>query len=484
MSNIIPPGRYIHLTPEGWEADPLSKKKLNVEQAYIQARRQFKSNTKNVDPAIFQKVMEILSQETQLKGQLGDFIQQLDGLRRGGKAIHAHDIKVGGLTTSLYKLGFAKKDGDAIPNFIKALERSLTPGGKSLQLARAIEKIIKYIDSFGEFQGGRHYVGKDGVGKIRVGGANGATFVDLKECSQIQGAYKKLVNVKNQAKAGGLTAEALQNLTKELQSVGRTFVRNFAGAVNEFTKVAETQAVLNLKENINKFVTGFGMTNVHFEVNQIGASHIEGNSGTKRVSKGDTEIIMTYDLNGVNGTWRTTISEKSGPLGVISKYNKNKEFHGNLVGGGTYETIFEGVGWQVEKLFCNVYMHESVQNDTPLMSFIGARAASNIISGSSGEGQAMILRENHMLTSIEELFNTIIKNKNNIDRYINLRVDPVTPNSNVLSKNKRVENSSNDDQESLQAAQDRSQEVYKAIRDSVHFYANLGSRRGFGSIKR
>lgn len=477
------PGRYIHRTKTGWMKDPMQGQSFDIKGAYVKAKDQFTKNalSGSFEKDIFQKVVEVLGQKGTVEGQLGEFIKQLDSLRSGQNAVHAQNIAVGGYSTSLGSLAFAKKYGGLAP-FKKAIEASLTPGGECIELGNCLQKILNYIDSFGNFKGGQLY----GSGKIRVGGANGMTFLPLQECSQISNAYHLLESIiaktgKTGMSGTGLTKNSINTIAKQLKSIGNTFIRNFSGAVNEFTRVAETQAVLNLEENIQNITAGlssYGVGKVSFEVGQVGAKHPESASGTKRVSKGDTEIIMNYEINGQQGVWRTTISEKSGSLNVISKFNQNKSFSGNLVGGAAYSTIFDGLGWQIEKLFCNTYMHESVQNDTMLMSYIGARAASNIIAGTAGAGQAAILRENNELISIEEMFDTILNNEGNIDRYINLRVDPLTPNGSVKSANKIKKSEENNEN----AAKNRSNAVYAAIKNSVHFYANLGSRRGFGSI--
>ena len=481
-----PSGRYIHRTKSGWKKDPMYGKSLNIEGAYIKARDQFNKNAMSgaFEKDIFQKVLALLKQKGTVQGQLGEFIQQLDSLRSGQNAIHAQDINVGGYTTSLGSLAFAKKRGGLV-EFRKAISAATDSGGQCVELGDCLQKILNYIDSFGNFQGGQMY----SSGKIRVGGAKGVTFLPLKETSQIANSYHMLEQIiQRTGKTGtigtGLTENGIKTIAKQLKSIGNTFIRNFSGALNEFTRVAETQAVLNVEDNIKKItksLKSYGVKNINFQVNQIGASHLKSDSGTKRVSKGDTEVIMNYKINGKDGVWRTTISEKSGRLGVISKFNQNKSFSGNLAGGASYDTIFNGLGWQIEKLFCNTYIHESVQNDTMLMSYIGARAASNIVAGTAGAGQAAILRENNELISIGEFFNTILKNPKNIDRYINLRVEPLKPDGTVRSANKKVLSDDGDIEDSHSLAEQRSEAVYQAIKDSVHFYANLGSRRGFNN---
>ena len=126
-----------------------------------------------------------------------------------------------------------------------------------------------------------------------------------------------------------------------------------------------------------------------------------------------------------------------------------------------------------------MYIHEFgrlVEGDAPVMGFIGARCAANIIAGWQGTGMANALREaDGSPLPVWKLFN-IMKdssiNKGKANKYISVKMNDV--------KNARetAQKYNNDTENPKSNARHRSQKVYELIRDGVKFSATLGSRQG------
>ena len=449
---------YIYLKPKDWKISPLRKKERNFIDAYSQAKEDFHRSFSNqkIDKLIFQKIYKLLKNKMKLEQAEEEIISTLEAITKGQNAVYNQNITEGITMQQMVFRGGDKK-------LRKYLQGICNDGKKVAEFHETIETLLTYIR-------------EQGVLIEKKLESLDSEILSLSEVQGFETGFTKLQEVASLS--SGSSIDNIDGIVNGLKSAGGTFISNINGAIHELCVVAVTQGILGADDALKMLQTLVpNSSDVRVTVTPTGTGKYKYNSTvTGRVetstNKGDTRISTQWNIGPTKGYVDVRlISEKSSKIKAHSPHAKASNFRHGLVGDAAYHTIFDRVNYETQMLFCNFYIHETIRKDSLIMRYIGARAASNIISGPQGEGQAYFLREGFEIKPIADFFKNIdnqYKQGNDISKYITLRIKgPHIANKKVEGKNIH------------EAANQRVQQAYNDIREGVKFSATFGSRRGF-----
>lgn len=450
---------YIYAEKKDWLNSDLRRSERRFIDAYTQAKIDFHKSFSNqkIDKLIFQKIYKLLKNKMKLEEAEAEIISTLESITKGANAVYNQSI---GDITNLRQMVF--KGGDE--KLRKYLQSICNDGKKIGEFHESISAILTFLN-------------EQAVLIEKKLESLDAEIVSLDEVAGWSNGYKKVEQVVQQTK-GAKSLEDIDGIVSGLKSAGGTFISNINGAIHEICTVAVTQGILGADDSLEilrKAVPSSSEVRVNVSPAGTGTykykSSVTGRFETA-TNKGDTRIVTEWKISPTKGYTKVhLISEKSSPIKAHSVNAKSSNFRHGLVGDAPYHTIFDRVGYEIQMLFWNFYIHETLRKDSLIMRYIGARAASNIISGVQGEGQAYFLREGFNIKPIADFFKNIdsqYKKGNDISKYITLKVKgPQINNDKVEGKNINL------------AANKRVQSAYQQIRDGVTFSATFGSRRGF-----
>lgn len=456
-----PNSAYVHLYKDDWLRDPVRIANYSVHDLYTQAKNDFTQSmpTNFIDKQIYRKVLGMLQNEQYYLTEEDNYLKTLEQF---SKSMYNRKFKIGGLSTNLRELAF----GDSVDKAVQEMQRIADSAGEWTKFINALKGMREFFNRFGTKKS------KEGREMLKqMQDDKNIQLRPIDEYTALQSALTRYDEAIKLAQVGaGSEGQNIPEIMQKLRSAAGTFVSNAPGFVNEISKVGLTAGVLTAGQEIFEKQKGLKISK-DIRVTSVGAKpyHYRNADGEihSTTYKGDTMIAVQYSFNGKQGVAKFLISEKNSKIKAHSYEASASGFRHSLVGGASYDYVFAGVEPQIERLFCNFYVHERVTKKSIITRYIAARCAANIIAGPAGRGRAMFLREGTEIKPISEFFDNVLQNENKIDRYITLRIEPT--NSNAVTTNKM----------SPEGADARAQQVYNDIRGGVKFSATFGSREGF-----
>ena len=475
---------YIFYEKDDWSTYKSVLGDPDPTQAFRMAKFQFDIHTESdvkglgvSSKSLERTMLDLLKDVPKIDGEVENFISQLEDMTKGDNALH--NKKIAGINMSLNQYAYGAKDNAQKfeKAMLKMLEDNKNGNGKDWKdLISGLKDIVNTIES----AGGELRTLESGKWRIAPN-----IYVDpFATNDKIKKLYWRLREIVNKKTGLEPTVENARYMVSMLKGQGFSFANNLNGAFNETENLAITGAVLTAKKSFLKQALGLPKdAHLRVQVETVGDDTFESFSGIKSVrSKGDTKITLKWNCNGEKGSWSYLISEKSNKIPTQSRAGSKKaNWRGRLVDGARYDVIFDNVGIGIQEFFCNMYLHERMallNKQNPIMGYIGARCAANILAGPAGELMAHAVREGTgQPVPISEVLEQMGKeaNRGNAGKYINCWMSKAPT---VKHLNKKVYTGAGNEEDKWE----RSNNIYREIRNKVKFSATIGWRQGLDGI--